>query len=149
MNSSITSLERWNISAADISKPFYNIMSITWPSCPDFTICGLMIQREQLSRTAVVFINLSAGFPPKKKSISLAADCAESAPWVAFLVPSVPNKALREPGASDYAFWVLVGPIKLLHLSTAYDPVRLIPTTTSLYIWLLRFGKNGLPMCSP
>jgi|TARA_B110001450_G_scaffold123223_1_gene116091 hypothetical protein len=74
MNSSITSLERWNISAADISKPAYNIMSITWPSCPDLTICGLMIQREQLSRTAVVFISLSCGFPPKKKSISLAAD---------------------------------------------------------------------------
>jgi len=93
-----------------------------------------MIQREQLSRTAVVFINLSQGFPPKKKSISLAADSSESAPCVAFFVPSVPNKALRDPGASYYAFYVLVGPIKFLHFSTAYDPVRLIPTTTSLYI---------------
>ena len=103
MNSSITSLERWNISAADISKPADNIMSITWPSYPDFTICGLMIQRVQLSRIAVVFISLSDGLPPKKKSISLSADYVESAPCVAFLVPSVPNNALNEPGASVYA----------------------------------------------
>jgi hypothetical protein len=78
-------------------------------------ICGLMIQSEQLSRTAVVFINLASGFPPKKKSISLSADSAESAPCVAFFVPSVPNKALSEPGASYYAVYVLVGPIRFLH----------------------------------
>jgi len=143
MNSSITSLERWNISAADISKPAYNIISITYPSYPDLTMWGLMIHRVQLSSTAVVFISLSLGFPPKKKSISLSADCVESAPWVAFLVPSVPNKALRDAGASYCAFYVFVGPIRFLHFWIAWAPVRLIPTTTSLYIWLLRFGKNG------
>ena len=78
-----------------------------------------MIQRVQLSRIAVVFINLSYALPPKKKSISLSADSAESAPCVAFLVPSVPNKALSDPGASSYAFCVFVGPIKLLHFCTA------------------------------
>ena len=145
----MTSLERWNISAADISNPPYSIISITWPSCPDFMICGLIMHRVQLSRIAVVFINLSYGFPPKMKSISLAADWAESAPWVAFLVPSVPNNALREPGASATAFYVLVGPINFLHFDTASGPVRLIPITTSLFIKLLRFGKNGFPICSP
>lgn len=67
------------------------------------------MHKLQLLKHAVVFMD-----PPKKKLFSRAEDVKESLPWTAFLVPSVPNKALREPGASAFAFAVLVGPMKLL-----------------------------------
>lgn len=137
-----------NISAADISNPAYNIISITSPNLPSLTTWGLIIQRVQLSRTAVVFIHLSDSLPPKKKFASLVADSLESDPWVAFLVPSVPYNALSEFGASYYAFYVFVGPIKLLHLVTASGPTRFIPTTTSLCICPLRLSKKPFPTCS-
>jgi len=76
----------------------------------------LIKHREQLLRTPVDFIYFSADIPsPKKNLISLSADTGESLPWTALRVPSVPNKALREFGASACAFYVLVGPIRLLH----------------------------------
>ena len=62
------------------------------------------MQREQLSKTAVVFIERLAASPPKKYSDSLAADSILSLPWTAFLVPSVPKRALIDPGASSLAF---------------------------------------------
>lgn len=76
---------------------------------------GLIKQRVQLLMTAVVFIALEANGPPKKNSVSFLADSSESLPCTAFLVPSVPNKALRDPGASAFAYAELVGPMKFLH----------------------------------
>jgi len=63
-----------------------------------------MMHRVQLFSTPVVFIILEEGSPPKKKSSSLLADSWESLPWTAFLVPSVPKRALIELGASYLAF---------------------------------------------
>lgn len=67
------------------------------------------MHKLQLFKHAVLFMD-----SPKKKPFSRAEDVNESLPCTAFLVPSVPNKALREPGASAFAFAVLVGPMKLL-----------------------------------
>ena len=69
-----------------------------------------MIQSVQLFNTAVVFMA-----PPKKNPHSRSDDVIASLPWTAFLVPSVPKRARREPGASAFAFSVLVGPMKSRH----------------------------------
>ena len=68
---------------------------------------------------------------PKKKLDSRLYDPTESAPWTAFLVPSVPNLALIELGDSYYAFYVLVGPHTCLHLFTASSETNSIPIDTS------------------
>jgi len=70
--------------------------------------------------------------PPKKNSHSLVADSTESLPWTAFLVPSVPNIALRELGASYLAYAEFVGPINCLHPFIAPVLANSIPTQTSL-----------------
>lgn len=59
------------------------------------------------------------------------ADWGESLPWQAFLVPSVPNKALILPGAYFFAFSELVGPITFLHLLTASAAINYRPTAKS------------------
>lgn len=71
-------------------------------------------------------------FGEKKKSVSLFQLGPESLPCTAFLVLSVPNKALIEYGEFYYATRVLVGPIKDLHFSTAFSATSSIPVTTSL-----------------
>ena len=45
----------------------------------------------------------------KKKAISLLALALESEPWVAFLVPSMPKRALIESGRFSLAVIELVG----------------------------------------
>ena len=92
------------------------------------------MQRVQLFKVAVVFIGLAFVSPSNQKLFSLFIELFESDPWQAFFVPSVPNNALRELGASAKAFYVLVGPIKPLHFSTALSATSSIPTTTSLVI---------------
>lgn len=81
--------------------------------------------------TAVVFIALVLASPPNQNSISRAADSVESLPWHAFLVPSVPNKALSDFGASAFAVWVFVGPMNCLHFLIAPSAISSIPMQTS------------------
>ena len=57
-----------------------------------------MIAQVQLFNRAVVLID-----DPKMKSSSLCAEGFESDPWQAFLVPSVPKRALIDPGAVSFA----------------------------------------------
>lgn len=71
----------------------------------------------QLFKYAGLFNALLA---EKKNSSSLAADAAESDPWAAFLVPSVPNLPLIELGLSVFAWRELVGPKSFLHLATQF-----------------------------
>ena len=94
----------------------------------------MITQSAQLLSWAVVFIYFAFPSPPKKKPFSLAYDPPESEPWQAFLVPSVPKRALNELGASYLALRVLVGPIRFLHLVTASSATNSNPTTTSLVI---------------
>jgi len=103
---------------------------------------GFITQQVQLLNMAVVLI---VALSEKKKSSSLYADCGESDPWQAFLVPSVPNKALILEGDSDLAFIVLVGPNKLLHLLIASSQISSNPTTKSEVIKLINVLKNYFP----
>lgn len=52
-NSSAVGLSSVNISIDEISKPSYNIISITWPARPSWTICGLITQHVLLLKAAV------------------------------------------------------------------------------------------------
>jgi hypothetical protein len=61
-----------------------------------FIACGLMIARVQLLKIAVV-----GCCRPKKRLISRSALSAESEPWQAFFVWSVPNMPRIELGASS------------------------------------------------
>lgn len=54
-----------------------------------------------------------------------------SEPWHAFLVPSVPNLALKLSGASYLALFEFVGPISFLHLVMASGAISSIPTAKS------------------
>lgn len=94
-------------------------------------MCGFIKQSVQLLITAVVFIIRLANFPPKKNSVSLAADSLESLPWTAFLVPSVPKTALRDYGFSALAVSEFVGPMKSLHPAIAPLEASSIPMHTS------------------
>ena len=69
---------------------------------------------------------------PKKNPSSASAEATASLPWTALLVPSTPNRALIDLGASFWAVWVLVGPISYLHFVTAPSAVSSIPMTFPL-----------------
>jgi hypothetical protein len=73
---------------------------------------GLIRHSVQLFITAVVCIGLAwVLFPLNQKSLSRLNETAESEPWTAFLVPSVPKRPLIEVGAWVLAVAEFVGPI--------------------------------------
>jgi hypothetical protein len=106
--------------------------------------CGLITQHVQLLKTAVDLNSF-----PKNISFSLLTLGPESLPWIAFLVPSVPNIPLNDLGALYLAYSELVGPIRPLHFSIAFSATSSIPVTTSLVMKPNKFVKNGFPLCSP
>ena len=79
---------------------------------------------------------------------SLAADWAESLPWHAFLVPSVPKLALILYGAYFFAFSLLVGPRVFRQRLIASGAMSSSPTAKSDVINYISFGKNYFPWCS-
>lgn len=66
-----------------------------------------------------LYITFRSGEDPNIKFNYRYADCGESLPWTAFLVPSYPYLALIELGAYYLAFKELVGPMKVLHFLMA------------------------------
>lgn len=132
-NSSAVGLSRVKSYIDEISKPSERIKSIIYPATPACTAWGLIIQHVQLLPMKVDGI---AGL--KKKSTSRFADGPESDPCTAFLVPSVPNWALNDLGASYFAVSELVGPITDLQLAIAFSETISMPVTTSEVIKLDR-----------
>jgi hypothetical protein len=79
-------------------------------------------------------------FGLKKKSSSLFALTNESLPCTAFLVPSVPYRALIDLGAYFLALSELVGPINSLQALIPFLFISSIPMQTSLVMYSERFG---------
>lgn len=75
-----------------------------------------------------LFITLRSGVDPNIKFNYRYADCGESLPCTAFLVPSYPYLARIEFGAYYLAFKELVGPINVLHFLIASGANNSIPT---------------------
>lgn len=113
-NSSAVGLSKVNISIDEISNPSWRIIWIISPASPSWIICGLIMQQEQLLKAAV---GLNAC--EKNKECSLLYSLYELLPWTAFLMPSVPNNALKEFGAIFLASYieldVYFGPITSLN----------------------------------
>lgn len=75
--------------------------------------------------------------------LTLAAQATESGPWAAFLMPSVPKRARRLPGASARAIWEFACPRSLFHSQIASSLRISMATTGPLVInWISSLGNR-------
>lgn len=81
---------------------------------------------------------------PKKKASSAAAESGASEPWQALSVPSAPNFALSESGASARARKLSVGPRRVRQRETAESATSSRPTTGPLVMYWMRRLRVGV-----
>mmetsp|Transcript_2634 Transcript_2634/g.6121 ORF Transcript_2634/g.6121 Transcript_2634/m.6121 type:complete len:226 (+) Transcript_2634:518-1195(+) len=136
-NSSARFFSSVHVFMALISNPSSRMRSTIGPMWPADIACGLTIPSVQLLKMAVVG---RPAFGPKKRLSSRAAESELSLPCVAFRVPSVPNRARIDAGASSRAVCVLVGPMSDRHVETAFVPISSIATHTSLVMKFTRLS---------